>query len=189
MHNKRLLFVDRDGTIIRETDDERVDSFEKLLFYPKALHYLAKISKKLNFEIVIVTNQDGLGTDFLPYEKFDPVHDFIVKSFENEGVVFKEILIDKSFPKDNLKTRKPFTGLIEHYISSSEYDLENSFMIGDRLTDVEFAKNFGGKAIYINNKTFLRTNEISVKHEELQPFIALETTNWKKIYKFLKQSS
>lgn len=189
MNKKKLLFVDRDGTIIRETKDERIDSFEKLLFYPKALHYLAKISKKLDFEIVMVTNQDGLGTPILPYEKFNPVHDFIIKSFENEGVVLKEILIDKSFPNENLKTRKPFVGLIQHYIDNPKYDLENSIMIGDRLTDVEFAKNFGGQAIYINDKTHLGTNEISVKHDELLPFILLETNNWKKIYKFLKKLS
>lgn len=187
MNNKKLLFVDRDGTIIKETTDERIDSFEKLVFYPNALHYLAKISKKLDFEIVMVTNQDGLGTDILPYEKFNPVHDFVVKSFENEGLVFKEILIDKSFPSENLNTRKPFVGLIQHYIDNPNYDLENSLMIGDRLTDVEFAKNFGGKAIYINDETHLGTNEISVKHEELLPFIALETNNWKKIYKYLKK--
>lgn len=187
MHKTKLLFVDRDGTIIKETTDERIDSFEKLVFYPKALHYLSKISKKLDLEIVMVTNQDGLGTDILPYKKFNPVHDFIVKSFKNEGVVFKEILIDKSFPSENLKTRKPFVGLIQHYIDNPDYDLENSFMIGDRLTDVEFAKNFGGKAIYINDETHLGTNEISVKHEELLPFIALETNNWKKIYKYLKK--
>lgn len=186
---QKILFVDRDGTIIKETDDERIDSFEKLVFYPKALHYLAKISKKLNFEIVMVTNQDGLGTDYLPYEQFNPIQDFVIKSFENEGVVFKEILIDKTFPKENAKTRKPFTGLIQHYIDNSKYNLQHSFMIGDRLTDVEFAKNFGGKAIYINDKTHLGTTEISVKQEELQPFIALETNNWKNIYKFLKNQS
>ncbi|MEZ4854134.1 histidinol-phosphatase [Flavobacterium sp.] len=186
---QKILFVDRDGTIIKETEDERIDSFEKLAFYPKALHYLAKISKKLNFKIVMVTNQDGLGTDYLPYEKFNPVQDFVVKSFENEGVIFKEILIDTTFPNENASTRKPQTGLITHYIENPKYDLKHSFMIGDRLTDVEFAKNFGGKAIYINDKTHLGTTEISVKQEELQPFIAIETNNWKKIYNFLKKKS
>lgn len=184
---KKILFIDRDGTIIKETTDERIDSFEKLVFYPKALHYLAKISKKLNFEIVMVTNQDGLGTEYLPYELFTPIHNFVIKSFENEGVVFKEILIDTTFPNENATTRKPFTGLIQHYIEDKSYDLQHSFMIGDRLTDVEFAKNFGGKAIYINDKTNLGTTEISVKEEELQPYIALETNDWKKIYKFLKK--
>jgi len=186
---QKILFVDRDGTIIKETTDERIDSFEKLTFYPKALYFLAKIAQHLDYEIVMVTNQDGLGTDHFPYNSFNPVHDFIVKSFENEGVVFKEILIDVTFPNENATTRKPFTGLIEHYIADKNYDLKNSIMIGDRLTDVEFAKNFGGKAIYINDKTHLGTSEISVKQEELQPFIALETNNWKKIYKFLKKHS
>lgn len=189
MNKKKLLFVDRDGTIIKETTDERIDSFEKLFFYPKALYFLAKIAKKLDYEIVMVTNQDGLGTDILPYEKFNPVHDFIIKSFENEGVIFKEILIDKSFPSENLRTRKPFIGLIQHYIDNQDYDLENSIMIGDRLTDVEFSKNFGGKAIYINDQTHLGTNEISVKYEELMSSIALETNSWKKIYKYLKKIS
>ncbi len=184
---KKLLFVDRDGTLIRETKDELVDSFSKLYFYPKALYFLAKISKKLNFDIVMVTNQDGLGTDYFPYENFQPVHDFVVTAFKNEGVNFKEIVIDKSFPKENLKTRKPFTGLITHYINDKTYSLPQSFMIGDRLTDVEFAKNFGGKAIFINDNTNLGTSEISVKREELEPYIALETNNWKKIYKFLKK--
>lgn len=184
---KKLLFVDRDGTIIKEVTDGRIDSFEKLTFYPKALHYLAKISKKLNFEIIMVTNQDGLGTDYLPYEKFNPIHDFVVKEFKNEGVTFKEILIDKTFPEENAPTRKPQIGLITHYIENPNYDLKHSFMVGDRLTDVEFAKNFGGKAIYINDETHMGVNEISVKQEELQSYIALETSNWKKIYKFLKK--
>ncbi len=184
---KKLLFIDRDGTIIKETLDERIDSFEKLYFYPKALYYLAKISKKLSFDIVMVTNQDGLGTEYLPLEKFNPIHQFIIKSFENEGVTFKEILIDDSFPNDNKNTRKPNIGLIEHYIKDKKYNLKDSIMIGDRLTDIEFAKNFGGKAIFINDNTNLGTNEISVKKEMLLPYIILETNSWKNIYKFLKK--
>lgn len=183
---KKVVFIDRDGTIIKETTDEKIDSFDKLTFYPKALFYLSKIASELDFELVMITNQDGLGTDAFPKETFLPVHDFIIKTFENEGVVFKEVLIDKTYPYENANTRKPFTGLLTHYFSK-EYDLVNSFMIGDRLTDVELAKNFGGKGIYINDKTFLGTNEITVKREELDEFIALETNSWQEIYEFLKK--
>lgn len=181
---KKVLFIDRDGTIIRETTDEKIDSFSKLTFYPKALFYLSKIATELDFEIVIITNQDGLGTDAFPEETFWPVQNFVVKTFENEGVVFKDVFIDKTYPYENANTRKPFTGLLTSYFTD-EYDLKNSFMIGDRLTDVELAKNFGGKGIYINDKTFLGTNEITVKREELDDFIALETNSWEEIYTFL----
>jgi imidazoleglycerol-phosphate dehydratase/histidinol-phosphatase len=182
---KRVLFIDRDGTLIKEPADEQIDSFEKLEFYPKVFQYLGKIAKELDFELVMVTNQDGLGTDVFPENTFWPVHNFILKSFENEGVVFKECLIDTTFAKDNAPTRKPQTGLLTSYFSK-DYDLENSFVIGDRLTDVELAKNLGSKAIYINDNTYLGTNEISVKQELLNAFIALETNDWEQIYKFLK---
>lgn len=181
---KKVLFIDRDGTIIKEVGDEMIDSFEKLTFYPKALFYLSKIAAELDFELVMITNQDGLGTEAFPEEKFLPVHNFILQTFENEGVVFNEVLIDKTYPYENANTRKPFTGLLTHYFTK-EYDLKNSFMIGDRLTDVELAKNFGGKGIYINDKTFLGTDETTVKHEELKDFIALETNSWQEIYEFL----
>lgn len=182
---KRVLFIDRDGTIIKETTDEQIDSFEKLEFYPKVFQYLGKIAKELEFELVMVTNQDGLGTDSFPENSFWPVHNFIMKTFENEGVVFSECVIDKTFAKDNAPTRKPKTGLLTSYFSQ-DYDLENSFVIGDRLTDVELAKNLGAKAIFINDNTHLGINEISVKQELLNAFIALETNDWEQIYNFLK---
>lgn len=184
---KRVLFIDRDGTIIKETKNEKIDSFEKLVFYPKCIYYLINICKKFNYEIVMFTNQDGLGTNYFPEESFWPVQNFIIETFKNEGIIFDKVFIDKTFPKDNAPTRKPGIALLKDYISSSNYDLSNSFMIGDRLTDVELAKNFGGKAIYINDETHLGINEISVKREELDKFIALETNDWKKIYKFLKK--
>ncbi|WP_422859844.1 bifunctional histidinol-phosphatase/imidazoleglycerol-phosphate dehydratase HisB [Flagellimonas sp. S174] len=182
---KKVLFIDRDGTIIKETADEQIDSFEKMIFYPKVFTYLGKIAKELDFELVMITNQDGLGTDIFPEDTFWPVHNFILKSFENEGVVFDEVFIDRTFPKDNANTRKPGTGLLTSYFSD-EYDLANSFVIGDRLTDIELAKNLGAKGIFINDETHLGTNEITVKREELDEYIALESNEWQRIYEFLK---
>ncbi|WP_372743997.1 bifunctional histidinol-phosphatase/imidazoleglycerol-phosphate dehydratase HisB [Lutibacter sp.] len=182
---KKVLFIDRDGTIIKEPADEQVDSFEKIIFYPKSFTYLGKIAKELDYELVMVTNQDGLGTESMPEENFWPVHNFVLQCFENEGVKFENIVIDRTFAKDNAPTRKPNTGLLTEYFSE-EYDLENSFVIGDRLTDVELAKNLGAKGIFINDNTNLGTDEITVKRESLNNFIALESNDWQKIYEFLK---
>ncbi len=182
---KKVLFIDRDGTMIREPEDEQIDSFAKLEFYPGALFYLSKIANELDFELVMVTNQDGLGTEAFPEETFHPVHDFIVKTFANEGVVFSKQYIDRSFPKDNSPDRKPGTGLLQGYFSD-DYDLTNSFVIGDRFTDIELAKNLGAKGIFINNEDFLGENELSVTQAALQEIIALETNSWEAIYEFLK---
>jgi imidazoleglycerol-phosphate dehydratase/histidinol-phosphatase len=182
---KRVLFIDRDGTIIKETQDEQIDAFDKMIFYPKVFTYLGKIAKELDFELVMITNQDGLGTDSFPEETFWPVHNFILKSFENEGVQFSEILIDRTFPHENAATRKPGIGLLKKYLSE-DYDLQNSFVIGDRLTDMELAKNLSAKGIFINDNINLGTTEISTKAEELQKSIALETNDWQRIYEFLK---
>ena len=182
---KPVLFIDRDGTLIKEPVDEQIDSFEKLEFYPKVFQYLSKITKELNFEIVMITNQDGLGTAVYPEDTFWPVHHFVLKTFESEGVVFDEQFIDRTFAKDNAPTRKPNTGLLTKYFSN-DYDLANSFVIGDRLTDVELAKNLGAKGIFINDNTNLGTDEVTVSNKELQNYIALETNDWEVIYKFLK---
>ncbi|WP_243471980.1 bifunctional histidinol-phosphatase/imidazoleglycerol-phosphate dehydratase HisB [Winogradskyella sp. MH6] len=182
---KKVLFIDRDGTLIKEPADEQIDSFEKLVFYPKVFTYLSKIAKELDFEIVMITNQDGLGTDLYPENTFWPVHNFVLQSFENEGVIFEEQFIDRTFAKDNAPTRKPNTGLLTKYFGE-DYDLENSFVIGDRLTDVELAKNLGSKGIFINDNTNLGTDEITVKRDSLDQFIALESNDWEEIYKFLK---
>ena len=182
---KKVLFIDRDGTIIKETVDEQIDAFEKMVFYPKVFTYLGKIAKELDYELVMITNQDGLGTDIFPEATFWPVHNFIIKAFENEGVIFDNVFIDRTFPKDNANTRKPGTGMLTSYFSD-EYDLANSFVIGDRLTDVELAKNLGAKGIFINDETHLGTGEITVKREELDEYIALESNDWEKIYEFLK---
>ncbi|SEA32802.1 bifunctional histidinol-phosphatase/imidazoleglycerol-phosphate dehydratase HisB [Bizionia paragorgiae] len=185
---RKVLFIDRDGTLIKEVADEQIDDFNKLEFYPKVIQYLSKIATELDFEIVMITNQDGLGTLEFPEDTFWPVHQFIINTFESEGVIFKQQFIDKTFAKDNAATRKPNTGLLNQYFSA-EYDLENSFVIGDRLTDVELAKNLGAKGIYINDNTHLGTNEITVKTAELKAVIALETNDWQVIYEYLKLKS
>ena len=182
---KKVLFIDRDGTLIKEPADEQTDSFEKLEFYPKVFQGLSKIAKELDFEIVMVTNQDGLGTAVYPENTFWPVHNFVIKTFEAEGITFKEQFIDRTFAKDNEPTRKPNTGLLTQYFTDG-YDLANSFVIGDRLTDIELAKNLGAKGIFINDETHLGTDEITVERSDLDIFIALETNDWNVIYEFLK---
>jgi imidazoleglycerol-phosphate dehydratase/histidinol-phosphatase len=183
---KKILFIDRDGTMVLEPNDYQLDSFEKLEFYPKAFQYLGKIAAELDFELVMVTNQDGLGTDSHPEINFWPVHNLVMKAFENEGVVFSDVFIDKTFPHENVPTRKPGTAMLTKYINNPAYDLENSFVIGDRITDVELAKNLGSKAIFINTDEELGSDEISSKRHELEDVIALQTTEWKTIYEFLK---
>jgi imidazoleglycerol-phosphate dehydratase/histidinol-phosphatase len=183
--SKKVLFIDRDGTLIKEPFDEQVDSIEKLTFYPKMITALSKIAAELDFELVMVTNQDGLGTESYPEKDFYPYHDLMLRTLENEGIVFAEQLIDRSFEKDNSPDRKPRTGLFTKYFSG-EYDLENSFVIGDRFTDVELAKNLGSKAIFINDQTYYGSEEISVERKDLDSCIVLETTDWNEIYKFLK---
>ncbi len=182
---KKVLFIDRDGTIIKETADEQIDAFEKMVFYPKVFTFLGKIAKELDYELVMITNQDGLGTDSFPEETFWPVQNFILKSFENEGVVFDKVLLDRTFPHENADTRKPETGLLTAYFSD-DYDLANSFVIGDRLTDMELAKNLSSKGIFINDNTNLGSDEITVKREALNDVIALENNDWENIYEFLK---
>ena len=185
---KNVLFIDRDGTLIKEPEDNQIDAFEKLEFYPEVFTYLKKIATELDYELILVTNQDGLGTVSHPEEHFWPVHNFMIKCFENEGIVFADEHIDRTFADDNAPTRKPRTGLLTSYFSD-DYDLKNSFVIGDRLTDVELAKNLGAKGIYINDQTFLGTNEVSSTKEALAPYIGLETNSWSEIYEFLKLSN
>ena len=185
---KKVLFIDRDGTLIKEPEDYQIDAFEKLEFYPDVFYYLKKISNELDFELVMVTNQDGLGTASFPENTFWPVHNFMVQCFENEGVVFKNQYIDRTFAKDNALTRKPRTGLLTSYFNEN-YDLTNSFVIGDRLTDIELAKNLNSKGILISDGRNLDTTELSVSNSELSSFIALETNQWRMIYEFLKLES
>jgi len=184
---QKVLFIDRDGTIILEPEDYQVDKLEKLEFYPEALFYLSKIAKELDYELVMVTNQDGLGTEVYPEDQFWPIQNFVVKTFENEGVKFSDILIDRTFAKDNHPTRKPNTGLLERkYLNSPAYDMASSIMIGDRMTDIEFAYNFGGKGIFIDTHEDLATDELKNDISKLTETIALKTSSWKAIYEFLK---
>lgn len=182
---KKVLFIDRDGTIILETDNFMIDSFSKLKFYPKVFQYLSRIVKEMGFELAMVTNQDGLGTSKHPEENFWPVHDFVVQAFKDEGIEFAEVHIDRSYPHENLPTRKPGTGMLTKYFSP-EYDLKNSFVIGDRITDVVLAKNLGCKCIWLNDGRGLGVSEIAEKEHELADYIALDTRDWEKVYNFLK---
>lgn len=175
---KKALFIDRDGTLIAEPADEQIDSLEKLEFLPKVFRNMHFISKNLAYELVMVTNQDGLGTSSYPEETFLPAHNKMLKAFENEGVVFNDILIDRHFPADNSPTRKPGIGMMGKYIDGT-YDLSNSFVIGDRLTDVELAKNLGSKAILINDGSLVSEMEL----KNLSQYCVLVTNDWDEIYK------
>ncbi|HEY8956064.1 bifunctional histidinol-phosphatase/imidazoleglycerol-phosphate dehydratase HisB [Chitinophaga sp.] len=183
---KRVLFIDRDGTLIREVPPTyQIDSLDKVEFYPKVFVNMARIAAELDYELAMVTNQDGLGTASFPEDTFWPAQNMIMKAFENEGIRFDEVFIDRSFPADNAPTRKPRTGMLTKYLDGN-YDLANSFVIGDRITDVELAKNLGAKAIWINEGSGLGSAEISDNAAALQSVIALETTDWNRIYEFLK---
>lgn len=183
--SKKVLFIDRDGTMVIEPPvDYQLDSLEKLEYYPKAFQYLAKIAEELEYELVMVTNQDGLGTSSFPEETFWKPQNKIIQAFENEGVFFDDVLIDRSFPADNAPTRKPRTGLLTKYLEG-DYDLANSFVIGDRLTDMELAKNLGAKAICLNPSE-LGKEECAERIEQLEETIQLTTKNWSDIYTFLK---
>ncbi|HZW64298.1 MAG TPA: bifunctional histidinol-phosphatase/imidazoleglycerol-phosphate dehydratase HisB [Hanamia sp.] len=186
--SKKVLFIDRDGTLIMEPPvTNQVDAFSKLEFYPHVFEYLSRIVKELDYELAMVTNQDGLGSEIFPEEAFWPLQNFVIKTFRDQGIVFSDIFIDRTFPHENKNTRKPGTGMLVQYIEDENYDLQNSFVIGDRLTDVELAKNLDSKAIFINNFQELGTSEITVSHEDLKKVIALETQKWEDIYNFLKQ--
>jgi len=185
--SKKVLFIDRDGTLVLEPPvDYQLDSLSKLEFYPKVFQYMAKIASELDYELVMVTNQDGLGTESFPENTFWPVQDKIMNAFEKEGVVFSEVYIDKSFPHENATTRKPRTGLLTKYFSD-DYDLKNSFVLGDRITDMELAKNLGAKGIYLSDaNNELGEDEIEASKQEVFKQIALISKDWSQIYGFLK---
>jgi len=169
---QKVLFIDRDGTLVIEPPiDYQLDSLEKLEFFPGVFQWLSKIAAELDYELVMVTNQDGLGTDSFPEKTFWPAQNKIIKAFKNEGINFAEILIDRSFPEENSPNRKPKTGLLNKYIYGN-YDLENSFVIGDRETDIQLAENLKTGAIFIGNGSKVKTN--------------LTTKSWKDVYQFLK---
>lgn len=182
---KRVLFIDRDGTLVIEPPiDYQLDSLEKLEFYPKMIRNLCFISAKLDFELVMVTNQDGLGTPSFPEETFWGAHNLIMKTLEGEGITFSEVCIDRSIPEDNAPTRKPRTGMLTKYLNNPEYDLAGSFVIGDRITDVELAKNLGCKAILLQEKEQNQERDF-VLSEELAAVCALTTKDWDKVAEFL----
>ena len=184
---KRVLFIDRDGTLIDEAPPTyQIDSFEKLTFYPHVFEWMGRIAREFDYELVMVSNQDGLGTASFPEEHFKSVQDFVLKALENEGIVFKAVHIDGTFAKDNAPTRKPNTGMLTGYIGNPEYDLEGSFVIGDRITDVQLAKNLGCKAIWLNNDPSLGAGELNNTAAELASTIALESPRWEDIYTYLK---
>jgi imidazoleglycerol-phosphate dehydratase / histidinol-phosphatase len=174
---KKVLFIDRDGTLVLEPQpDQQIDSLEKLEFHPGVFRYLSRIAQELDFELVMVTNQDGLGTSSFPEEDFWPAQQKIIKSFENEGINFKNVFIDRSFPEENLPTRKPGTAMLLEYMNG-EYDLQNSFVIGDRISDIRLAQNLGARGILLNP---------SIETSFGKEILALQTESWKSIYEFLK---
>lgn len=186
---KKVLFIDRDGTLVIEPPvDYQLDSLEKLEFYPKVMRNLGFIRSKLDFEFVMVTNQDGLGTASFPEETFWPAHNLMMKTLAGEGITFDEVCIDRSMPADNAPTRKPRTGMLGKYLHNPDYDLANSFVIGDRPTDVELAKNLGCRAIFLNDdvqalKPVAEGGQAAC--EGLQQVCALATTDWDKVAEFL----
>ncbi len=178
---KKVLFIDRDGTLIKEPiEDEQVDSLEKLEFIPAVFQALRHIVQNLDFELVMVTNQDGLGTESFPEDTFWPAHNKMMKALKNEGIVFTDVFIDRTFPVDNADTRKPRTGMLKDFING-DYDLENSFVIGDRLADIELAKNLGAKGILLSDKI----TEGELEDSGLNDFCRLCTGNWMKVCEYL----
>ncbi len=178
---KRVLFIDRDGTLINEPlEDEQVDSLEKLEFIPQVFQALHLIASQLEYELVIVTNQDGLGTDSFPEDTFWPAHNKMLKAFKNEGIVFTDVFIDRSLPVDNAETRKPRTGMLKEFIDG-DYDLVNSFVIGDRLVDIELAKNLGAMGVLLSS----RITPDELEDSGLQENCTLHTGSWIKVYEYL----
>lgn len=188
MKKRKVLFIDRDGTLIREPADQQIDAFEKLDFLPGVFRYLGKIARELDFELVMVTNQDGLGTASFPEATFWPVQNFIMEALDREGIVFGGVHIDRSFPEEGLDTRKPGTGMLQDYLTG-EYDMAGSYVIGDRLTDMELARNLGAKGLFLENHPELGAAEVGTPREALQPTIAWSGTDWEGIYAFLKMGA
>src|SRR5687767_3142255 len=183
--SRKVLFIDRDGTLIAEYPPTyQIDALHKVSFYPQVFQYMVKIATELDYELVLVTNQDGLGTEKFPEKDFQPLHDLIMNAFKSEGVVFAREHIDRTYPHENSPNRKPGTGMFGQYIANPAYDLPGSFVIGDRITDVQLAKNLGCKAIWLNNHPGLGGAEVKDDLPALMQHVALETTNWKDIYEF-----
>lgn len=186
---KKILFLDRDGTLILEPADYQVDHIDKLNFYPGVFRWLGRIVRELDYELVMVTNQDGLGTDSYPEENFWPTHNAMLRALEAEGITFTEQVIDRTFAADNQPTRKPGTELVKHYMTG-DHDLANSYVVGDRLTDIQLAKNMGAKGIWIATDPELGAEELNADQlASLNETIALRTTDWEEIYRLLRLES
>ncbi len=182
----KILFIDRDGTLIKEAPPTyQIDAFEKVEFYQHMFRYLNLIAAGCHYKLVMVSNQDGLGSDAFPMAHFEPVHAFIMKSLENESIHFDAVHIDKTFPADHAETRKPGVGMLKEYFDSNRYDLAASYVIGDRITDMQLAKNLGCKGIWLKNDVTLGASELSADTKWLEETVVLETTEWKAIYEFL----
>ena len=186
---QKLLFLDRDGTLILEPEDYQVDSPEKLDFYPGVFRWLGRIARELDYQLVMVTNQDGLGTDGYPEDTFWPTHELMRRALAAEGIVFVDELIDRTYAADNAPTRKPNTGLLTEYLEG-DFDFAHSYVIGDRLTDMQLAKNIGAQGIWIATDPELGTEELNAQQlSDLEYTITLRTTDWEDIYRHLRLKS
>ncbi|WP_185869788.1 bifunctional histidinol-phosphatase/imidazoleglycerol-phosphate dehydratase HisB [Blattabacterium cuenoti] len=194
---KKILFIDRDGTIIEENPPiYQIDSIEKITFLPKVIYFLSKIVQELDYDLIMVTNQDGLGTNKFPEKIFWPIHNHILNLLKTEGINFSSVFIDKTFPEEKSSTRKPGIGMLTSYLNSKEYDISKSFVIGDRFTDVLLAKNLGCQSIWIKKnfhfKNFTKEEKdyySTINEKILKKIISLKTDNWKKIYEYLSSMS
>ncbi len=185
---RRILFIDRDGTLIKEAPPTyQLDDFNKLEFYPGMFYYMRKIAEELDYELVMVTNQDGLGTASFPEETFWPLHNFVMKSMENENIQFAEVIIDRTLPAENALTRKPGTALLSDYLNNETYDIANSFVIGDRITDMQLARNLNCRSLWLNTDPVMGADEMNDDIAQLQKeTIVLKTNRWEDIYNYLK---
>lgn len=184
---KTVLFIDRDGTLVEEPSDFQVDRLEKVRYLPGVFTYLGRISRELNYELVMVTNQDGLGTEDFPEEDFRVPHEFIIDAFLREGITFSGIFVDRTYAHEHAPTRKPGTAMLSDYMNG-DYDLSSSFVIGDRLTDIKLAQNLGARGILIGGNLDLGASELGEEREWVTDEIALRATNWADIHRFLSSS-
>ncbi len=182
-----ILFIDRDGTLIKEAPPTyQIDSFDKLEFYPHMFEFMRRIATECNYKLIMVSNQDGMGTASFPEETFWPIHNFVIKSLENEDIQFDAVHIDTTFAHENAATRKPGIGLFTEYLNNTAFDISKSFMIGDRITDMQLAKNLDCKGIWLNNDPLLGAAELKNTTDVLKDVVVLETKHWKDIYEFLR---
>ncbi|PPK85136.1 imidazoleglycerol-phosphate dehydratase [Neolewinella xylanilytica] len=187
---KKLLLLDRDGTLILEPENYQVDDISKVNFYPGIFRWLGRIARELDYKLVMITNQDGLGTEEFPEDTFWPAQELVVRALASEGITFEEELIDRTYAKDNAPSRKPNTGLVEKYMQDQAYDIANSFVVGDRLTDMQLAKNMGARGFWLANDPELGNEELSQQQlKDLDDVIVKRTTDWEDIYRYLRLQS